>query len=283
MIIPQSPSGRHPSDHNLPKTRNESFTVLIPVRLPTVKVGEHLEEIVLRSLKRRRLRLRKGDVVAVASKVVSTCEGRLRKLSEVRVTRAARRLARKWNLDERVVTIVLEESDEILGGVPGFLLTVKNRVLTANAGVDLKNCPPGSAILWPKNADSSAMRLRRSLEENYRVRLAAIVVDSRVTPMRLGTVGLAIGMSGLLPVRDFRGAPDIYGRKIMVTQTNAADDLAASVHLVMGEASERIGMVIVRNAPVLLRSVNSSRKTWLSPSRCLITSNIVRAKGFTVQ
>jgi len=223
------------------------------------------------------LRLREGDVVAIASKVVSTCEGRVQKLSEVRVSRAGKRASRKWNLDERLGTIVLEEADEVFGGVRGFLLTIKNRILTANAGVDLKNCPPGTAILWPKNADSSAMRLRRSLERNYCVRLAVIVVDSRVTPMRLGTTGLAIGASGLSPVRDFRGALDIHGRKIAVTQTNVIDDLAASAHLLMGEGRERIGMVIARNAPVQLRSVDSSRKAYLRPARCLITSHIVKA------
>lgn len=262
----------------MPKIPDRTFTILIPIRLPTVKIGERLDEVVLRALKRRRLRLSKGDVLAVASKVVSTCEGRLRKLSEVRVTKAARRVSRKWNLDERLATIVLEETDAILGGVHGFLLTIKNRMLTANAGVDLKNCPSGSAILWPKDADSSAMRLRRSLEKNHHVRIGVIVVDSCITPMRLGTIGLAIGASGLLAVRDLRGVPDIYGRKIVVTQTNVVDDLAASAHLLMGEASEHIGVVIARKTPALLRSVDSSGKACLSSTRCLITSNIVRAK-----
>jgi coenzyme F420-0:L-glutamate ligase/coenzyme F420-1:gamma-L-glutamate ligase len=266
----------------LPKRLDRTFAVLIPVRLPTVKIGERLDEVVLRALKRREVRLRKGDIVAVASKVVSTCEGRMQELSGVRVTREARRVSRQWNLDERLATIVLKETDEILGGVHGFLLTIKNGILTANAGVDLKNCPVGSALLWPKDADSSAMRLRKSLEKKYGVRLGVILVDSRVTPMRLGTVGLAIGASGLLPVRDLRGVPDIYGRKIVVTQTNVADDLAASAHLLMGEASEHIGVVIARKTPALLKSVDSSRRAYLSSSRCLITSNIVRAKRVKV-
>jgi coenzyme F420-0:L-glutamate ligase/coenzyme F420-1:gamma-L-glutamate ligase len=263
----------------LPKKTDRPSTVLLPIKLPTVKVGEPLDQVVLLALTRHRLRLRKGNVVAIASKVVATCEGRMQKLSQVRVSRAAKRVSRKWNLDERLATIVLEEANEILGGVPGFLLTIKNRILTANAGVDLKNCPPGSAILWPEDADSSAMRLRESLESNYGVRLGVIVVDSRVTPMRLGTIGLAIGASGLLPVRDLRGAPDIYGRKIMVTQTNVVDDLAASAHLLMGEASERIGMVIVRDAPVPLSSAGSSRRAYLNPDRCLITSKYCGKPG----
>ena len=266
----------------MPKKTDGPATVLLPIRLPIVKIGEPLDRVVLSALKRRELRLGRGDVVAVASKVVSTCESRMQKLSEVRVTRAAEQISRKWALDQRLATIVLSEADQVLGGVPGFLLTTKNRILTANAGVDLKNSPPGNAILWPKNADSSALHLRESLERNYGVRVAVIVVDSRVTPMRLGTIGLAIGASGLLAVRDWRGAPDLHGRRIAVTQTNVIDDLAASAHLLMGEASERIGLVIARNAPVRLRSADTSRKASLNPNRCLITRNIISVERVKV-
>lgn len=260
------------------KKPDNRFTILIPVSLPIVKIGDTLDEIVLRALKTHAVRLRRGDVVAVASKVVSTCEGRLRELNQVRVTELAKRFARKWSLEERLTTMVLEETDEILGGVRGFLLTIKNRLLTANAGIDLKNCPAGNAILWPENADASAARLRRSLEKRHGVRVGVIVVDSRVTPMRLGTVGLAIGVSGLVPVIDLRHTADIYGRKARVTQTNVADDLASSAHLLMGETNERIGVVVARGTPVVLRDTDGSRRACLNISRCLVASNIIGAQ-----
>lgn len=242
--------------------------------MPTVRLGQQLDEIVLNSLEDRTLRLRQGDIVAVASKVVSTCEKRLLKLDDVRVTTAARRISRRWNIDQRLAAIVLKEADEILGGVRGFLLTVKNGILTANAGIDLKNCPPGTAILWPKNADMSAALLRKSLEKASGKRLGVIVVDSRVTPLRLGTVGLALGVSGFFPVRDIRGKPDIFGRKVKATQANMADDLASSAHVLMGESNEHQALVVIRGAPVLLRSGGSSKEALLSREKCLIASNI---------
>ena len=215
-------------------------------------------------------------MIAVASKVVSTCERRLVELGQVRVTKAARRVSRKWKLDQRLAALVVQEADEILGGVRGFVLTFKKGVLTANAGIDLKNCPPGSAMLWPEDADASAVRLRKSLERKSGARLGVIVVDSRVTPLRLGTVGLAIGVSGLAPVTDHRGTSDIYGRRVRVTRTNVADDLASSAHLLMGETGERIGVVVVRKAPVQLRHAGDSRTALLNVSRCLIASNLAR-------
>lgn len=257
---------------------DRTFTVLIPVRLPTVKIGQHLDEVVFSALKKHGLKLARGDIVAVASKVVSTCERRIRNLDRVKITRESTRISRKWHLDPRLGAIVLRESDQVLGGVDGFVLTIKNGILTANAGVDLKNCPPGNAMLLPRNADASAARLRKSLERHYGVRLAVIVVDSRVTPMRLGTVGLAVGISGFDPVTDFRGTPDIYTRKVRVTRINVADDIASSAHLLMGEADERVGLVIVRKAPVMLQDSGGSRKTWLKATSCLVTSSLAAIK-----
>lgn len=255
------------------------YTSLIPIRLPRVEIGANLNETVLRALKRNAVRLKEGDVIAVASKVVSTCEGGVRELDQVQVTQLARRLARKWRIDERLAALVLEEKPQILGGVRGFLLTVKNGILTANAGIDLKNSPRGTAMLWPRDPDKSARLLRKSLRKRYRMQLGVIVVDSRITPMRLGTVGLAIGVSGLDPIKDFRGARDIYGRRATVTQINVADNIASCAHLLMGEVDERIGVVIVRQAPILMRNVDDSRGARLGAAQCLVVSNIIKARN----
>ncbi len=248
--------------------------ILTPIKLPRIVPSQSLETIILRALKNRNLSLVDGDVVAVASKIVSICEGRIVKLSHVRSSVAAKRLARRWEMDERLTEIVLDEAERILGGVKGFMLTIKNGILTANAGVDLKNSPPGTAILWPSNPDKSANELRRSLEEHHGAHIGVEVVDSRVTPLRLGTVGLALGTSGFLPVKDERRKRDLYGRKVKVTQTNIADDLAASAHLLMGETNERIGLVIFKNAPVDINAKYDSKGAKLSLFRCLISSNI---------
>jgi coenzyme F420-0:L-glutamate ligase len=215
----------------------------------------------------------RGDVIAIASKVVSTCEGRIVRLQDVKVTFPARRLARRYEIDERLTTVVVSESDRIFGGVKGFLLTLKRGILTANAGVDTKNAPLDTAILWPKNSDISAKRLRHCLDRQYHTSICVEVVDSRVTPLRLGTTGLAIGLSGFSPVRDERRTPDIYGRTIRVTQTNVADDLAASAHLLMGEAASKIAAVIIRNAD-LKTTKGDSHAAIIEMKRCLVSSSL---------
>jgi coenzyme F420-0:L-glutamate ligase len=248
--------------------------ILAPLRVSKVEPGCNLSAVIIEALESRSFALQTRDVLAVPSKVVSLCEGRIARLGKVVVSDRAERLANKWRMNERLTQLVLEEADEVLGGVRGFLLTIKDGILTANAGIDLKNSPNGTATLWPTNPDRSAREIRKSLESRYRKRIGVLIVDSRVTPLRLGTIGLAIGASGVVPVRDDRGKPDLYGRKVKVTQTNIIDDLASSTHLLMGEAKERIGVVIVRDAPVHLSHGATSRQARLSKRNCLIASDL---------
>ena len=249
------------------------------MHFPVVGVGQELSCAVAQSLASGTVTPKRGDVIAVASKVVSTCERRVIRLRAVRVSPTAQRMARKWKIDQNLTAVVLSEADEILGGVPGFLLTLKNGILTPNAGVDLKNSPPGMATLWPLDPDKSAQRLRARLERRYTTRVGVEIVDSHVTPLRLGTVGLAIGASGFLPVLDSRKRLDLFGRPIKVTQTNVADDLAAMAHLLMGEAAQRVGAVLIRGARVTLNNSGRSKLAKLHREKCLIANSLSKVRS----
>ena len=252
---------------------------LIPIHFPLVRAGQELSSVVAESLANEEVTPERGDVIAVASKVVSTCEQRMVTLRDVRVSSTAKRLARKWKIDSYLTAIVLGEADEIIGGVPGFLLTLKKGILTPNAGVDLKNSPPGMATLWPLDPDESAKKLRAYLERRYSTRFGVEIVDSHLTPLRLGTVGLAIGLSGFLPVLDSRRLLDLFGRPIKVTQTNVADDLAAMAHVLMGEAAERVGAVLIRGARVRLNDSGRSKLAKLNRDKCLIGNSLGKERS----
>jgi coenzyme F420-0:L-glutamate ligase/coenzyme F420-1:gamma-L-glutamate ligase len=73
-----------------------------------------------------------------------------------------------------------------------------------------------------------------------------VITDSFGRPFRVGTVGVAIGISGLPPVWDRRGEPDLYGRALENTITALADQVAAVADLVAGQAAERRPLVLVR-------------------------------------
>ena len=91
------------------------------------------------------------------------------------------------------------------------------------------------------------------MEERFQCRLGVLIIDSHGRAWRLGTVGVAIGLSGLPGVVDMRGAPDLFGYILKSTFVAAADELAAAASLVMGQADERTPAIHVRGFPYPLR------------------------------
>ena len=69
----------------------------------------------------------------------------------------------------------------------------------------------------------------------------------------MGTVGVAIGLSGLPGLVDMRGWKDLYNYELQITQVGAADELAAAASLVMGQAAEGTPIVLARGFPFELR------------------------------
>jgi coenzyme F420-0:L-glutamate ligase / coenzyme F420-1:gamma-L-glutamate ligase len=248
-----------------------------PLKSRLLRPGDSLDDSIVNALRSARLRLRNGDLIAVASKVVAVSEGNIVRLSSVRPSRKARELAHRYKMDPRFVQIVLDESDKVYSGVRGALLTQKDGDAVANAGADQKNAPVGYAVLWPRNSDRTSRELRAKLGRRYGKKLGVLIVDSRVTPLRLGTIGLALGSAGFPPIRDLRGSTDLYGRRARITVHALADGLASVAHLVMGESKEQTPFVLIRNSPAVIDGRNRSRKNMLLPAKeCLYMSNIIR-------
>ena len=210
----------------------------------------------------------------MASKVVSVAEENILPLGKIESTSFARKLGRRFNLPPDFVQVIIDEADDVYGGVSGVLLTRKNGDATANSGVDRKNAPPHAVIPWPLNPHQSSEKIRGAIYRKLGKNIGVVIVDSRVTPLRLGTVGLAIACSGFQPVRDERGVNDLYGRRVSITFQAVADGIAAAAHLLMGETRETTPFVLVRDAPVKLAHSDRSKVMTLQASDCLYMSQI---------
>ena len=246
-----------------------------PLKSSILKPGDSLQESLADALRLGQIRPHNGDIIAVASKVVAIVEGNMVRLSSVRPSKRARRLAQRYKMDPEFVQVVLNESDKVYSGVNGALLTLKDGDAVANAGADQKNAPLGHAVLWPRDSDKTSRRLRAQMEGRYGKKLGILIVDSRVTPLRLGTIGLALGCAGFAPVRDLRGSADLYGRRARITAHALADGVSSVAHLVMGESKEQTPFVLVRNSPAMVDGRDRSRTNMLLPSReCLYMSSI---------
>ena len=129
-------------------------------------------------------------------------------------------------------------------------LTVKDGMAMSSAGIDESNAN-GKLILLPKDSFKTARFLRDKLRQKYGVRhLGVLIIDSRTIPLRAGIIGVAIGYAGFRGVKDYRGMPDIFGRKFKFSRTNVADSLATAAVFVMGEGNEQQPLAIIEKTPI---------------------------------
>ncbi|MGN1058137.1 MAG: coenzyme F420-0:L-glutamate ligase [Candidatus Avelusimicrobium sp.] len=129
-------------------------------------------------------------------------------------------------------------------------LTIKDGMVMTNAGIDESNAD-GKLLLLPENGYAAAEELRQKLCAVWRIKkLGVLVTDSMILPLRAGVTAAAVAYAGFKGVKDLRGTPDIFGKKLEVTLVNAADSLASAAALCMGEGNEQSPLCVIKNAPV---------------------------------
>ena len=219
--------------------------------VPLVKPGDDLADVIIAALAASSETLRDGDVLVIAQKVVSKAENRLVRLDSVRPSAEAERLAREVNKDARLVQLILSESTEVVRHRRDVLIVAqKLGLVLANAGIDQSNVEQGAhegvALLLPENPDATCLQLRDALRVRTGAEVAVIINDSHGRAFRNGTVGVAIGASGLPALADLRGLPDLYGRRLQSTEVALADEIASAASLLMGQAGEGRPIVLAR-------------------------------------
>ncbi|KKR34247.1 MAG: hypothetical protein UT63_C0004G0034 [Candidatus Gottesmanbacteria bacterium GW2011_GWC2_39_8] len=173
-------------------------------------------------------------VIAITSKIISICEGRVVEIG-------------KADKDK----LIREESELYLPPDKkyNFSLTIKNNVMIASSGIDESN-GNGYYVLWPEDPQKSANKIREYLVKRFKVKsVGVIIVDSKTTPLRWGVTGVAIAHSGFEALNNYIGTPDIFGRLFKVEKVNVADGLAASAVLAMGEGREQTPVAIIEDVP----------------------------------
>lgn len=185
-----------------------------------VRVGDDLPSILIDGL--RPLGPADGDVLVVTQKVVSKAEGAVAEATT----------------EDDYRTVVEQEAVAILRRRDAMVITVtKHGFVCANAGVDRSNVLGNQVVLLPRDPDQSAHRIRVRVEREFGISMAVIVTDTFGRAWRMGLVDVAIGVSGMLPILDLRGTPDMNGRVLEVTETAIADELAAAAELALGKAA----------------------------------------------
>lgn len=229
--------------------------------IPLMEPGDQLNEVIINGLAASQLTLEQGDILVIAQKVISKSEGRYCDLATVDVSEEAKKLAGKVKKDPRLVELILSESQQVIRAVPGVLI-VQHRLglIHANAGIDHSNIENGAAgqdsdftadtrvLLLPVDPDNSAAIIRNQLKTELDVDIGVVISDSVGRAWRKGTTGLAIGVSGIEPMRDLCGEPDLFGQQLQATELGYADELASAASLLMGQAGEGRPIILIRGA-----------------------------------
>ena len=177
-----------------------------------------------------------NTIVVITSKIISILEGSVKE---------------KEGIDKR--NLIIDEADlyidDALWEKFHILLTRKDSVLIACAGIDESNSN-NRYILWPKNPFRTAKLIWDHLKQKYSLeRVGVIITDSRLVPLRWGTLGIGIAWCGFEPLNNYIGTTDIFGEPLKITQASVIDGISAASVLVMGEGAEQTPLSVVSDIP----------------------------------
>lgn len=180
-----------------------------------------------------------NSVLAISSKVISYCQGRVVKKSDDKEV--------KHNLARKESELYTDSSSSKFD----LMLTIKNSTLIVNAGIDESNASmDGQAcyILWPEKIQETLNEVWQYLRTKYQLKnFGVITTDSRSFPLRWGVVGTALNYCGFKGLNNHIGEQDLFGRKMVMEQVNVAEALGVAATFEMGEVAEQTPFVLVSN------------------------------------
>ena len=219
--------------------------------IPLIEPGDNLAKIIIQAVKEQKIKLKSGDILVIAQKIVSKSENRYAYLKEVIPSSEAFRIAKKTEKDPKLVQLILNESARVIRYKKGLMI-VENKLgfVHANAGIDKSNIEINNdnpkVLLLPKNPDGSALSIKKGIFRKIELNLGIIINDSSGRAWRKGIVGIAIGSSGVEALSDLRGKKDLYGNTLEITEVGKADEIASAASLLMGQADEGFPVILVK-------------------------------------
>ncbi len=206
--------------------------LITPIKTKKIVIGDKLEEILNDSLPQ----LQENTIVVITSKIVSITEGRVAPLTEDKEK------------------LIHQEADRYLSN-PDWpkewqsILTIKDNIVMYWAGIDESNADR-VYVLLPKDSFVSAERIWKFLRKTYGLNhVGVIIADSTYLPLRNGSVSVGLGWCGFMPIKNYIGTKDIFGKEMKYTQTNFVDGLSIAAGFTMGEGKEQQPLAVIIDIP----------------------------------
>lgn len=230
--------------------------IIIPIK--TKRLLKNPLGDILKSIKNK---LKNGDILVLTSKIISLEYSGLINLDQVVFSKKSQKLAKKHGISPQFAELVINESDQIFGGVKGAILTLKSGILMANAGIDASNVPLNHVVRLPKQIEKITDQIRFKLKKLTGKKIGLVINDSVCLPLRLGTHHYALVISGFKGIIDERGKKDLFHKPMKITTHNLADEISSAAGLIMGERNESIPAVIIRGLKVNFTNYSAKKLT----------------------
>jgi F420-0:gamma-glutamyl ligase len=177
-------------------------------------------------------KLPENSVIAIATKVVSLCEGAVVNNAQNK-TELAKKMA--------VKSLPLKN-------YPSDILTIYNAKCFPNSGIDGSNADGDNWVVYPSDPFDQAKKICQFLKNKYNLKnLGIILTDSISQPFRYGSCGFAVAWWGMKPLINKIGTNDCFGKVLNVSQVNIVDALASAAVICMGEGNEHKPFVAINN------------------------------------
>ena len=215
----------------------------IPVKLSNeITQDDNIADLIL-----SRMDIEEKDIIVIAQKIISKQEGRIIKLDSVTPSLLAEGISSQYQKDPRIVELILNESKRIVRMQKGVIIVeTKQGLICANAGIDESNVIDGHVTLLPINSDESASKIRTTIKNRTQKNVSVIISDTFGRPFRLGQTNQAIGVSGIMPILDYAGTQDNFGRIMRVTAIAIIDEIASVAELDM-KKKDNVPIVVIRD------------------------------------
>ncbi len=212
--------------------------VITPVvAIPLIKPGDDISSIIIDSIQKNGITLKKHDIVCVASKIISISENKYVDLKNITATPQAESLHKTVpRKDPRVIQLIIDQAGRAKENIniTGSWIGAKNhigRVLTS-AGID--KIDENTVLTLPDNPDYSASKIGEKIKSELNKSVGVLITDSDGREGINGATQLCIGLYGVPPIRKKDDSPE-----------TACDMLAAAAGLVMGQRGNNIPVVVI--------------------------------------
>jgi coenzyme F420-0:L-glutamate ligase/coenzyme F420-1:gamma-L-glutamate ligase len=218
-------------------------------KFPLIEPGDHLDEIILKSISDNNLLLEDGDILIIAQKIISKAENRYINLDDVISSQSAIDLGVELNRNPAFIQLILNESKTIISTEKNVIIVEHNLgFIHINAGIDRSNIPQDEnlVLLLPVDPSSSAETIQSFISKSLNINISVIITDSMSRPYRSGVTNFALASANIQSLIDLKGESDIYGNTLKSTEIAIADELAAAAGLLMGQGDELKPVILMK-------------------------------------